>query len=54
MYYRGVSPLRIVAAIFILSAAVGVVVSDNVKIFMLPLIVGNLLVLWDDRRARRE
>jgi hypothetical protein len=45
--------IRIVAAIFMLASAVALFASDNPKFFALLLIIGNLLLLWDEKRSRQ-
>jgi hypothetical protein len=47
------STIRIVAAIFMLASAVTLFASDNPKFFAPPLIIGNLLLLWDKKRSRQ-
>lgn len=41
-----------IAAIFMLASIVALFVSDNPRVFAVPLIIGNLLVLWDEKRSR--
>jgi hypothetical protein len=36
-----------------LASVVALFASDNPKFFALPLVIGNLLVLWDETRSRR-
>ncbi|HYR27120.1 MAG TPA: hypothetical protein VEU30_01560 [Thermoanaerobaculia bacterium] len=48
------SGLRIVAAILIVASGVVLFTTDDLKLFAIPLIVGNLLALWDDRRGRQS
>ena len=47
------SPIRIVAAIFMVASIVALFAVDNHKVFALLLVIGNLLVLWDEARSRR-
>ncbi len=48
------SPIRIVAALLMVASIVALFASDNTKLFALPLVIGNLLVLWDETRSRRS
>ncbi len=44
------TPLKILAALFIVAALITLFVVDNIKVFAVLLIVGNLLSLFDHFR----
>lgn len=48
------TPLKIVAALFIIVALITLFVVDNIKVSAVFLILGNLLSLFDHFQKRRD
>ena len=48
------TPLKILAALFIVAALITLFAVDNMKVFAVLLILGNLLSLFDHFRKRKD